>query len=65
MVAPHPVPLPKSARASSTQELQVPVSQISLLEDLLKPIENISISLFHAAVPISGKGRGSPSSNYE
>jgi hypothetical protein len=50
MVAPDPVPPPSIARALSTRELQVPVSQISLFEDLLKPIENILISLFHAAV---------------
>jgi hypothetical protein len=50
MVAPDPVPPPSIARALSTRELQVPVSQISLFEDLLKPIENILISLFHAAL---------------
>jgi hypothetical protein len=37
----------------------MPVSQISLFEDLLKPIENILISLFQAAVAYSGKGHRS------
>jgi hypothetical protein len=65
MVAPDPVPPPSFARALSTRELQVPVSQISLFEDLLKPIENILISLFHAALPVSGEGRRSPPFDYE
>jgi hypothetical protein len=65
MIAPDPVPPPSIARALSARELQVPVSQISLFEDLLKPIENILISLFHAALPISGEGRRSPPHDYE
>jgi hypothetical protein len=65
MVAPDPVPPPSIARALSTRELQVPVSQISLFEDLLKPIENILISLFHAAVAYSGKGHRPALFGYE
>jgi hypothetical protein len=34
-------------------------------EDLLKPIENILISLFHAGLPTSGEGRRSPPYDYE
>jgi hypothetical protein len=43
----------------------VPVSQISLFEDLPKPIENILISLFHAAVAYSGKGHRSALFDYD
>jgi hypothetical protein len=48
MVALHFAPPQRIAKALSIQELQMPISQISLFEDLLKLIENISISLLAA-----------------